>query len=54
MDSSDYMEFRMICCSECRKVGDDISDDWRCRASPNDIDNCIDATAPIYDNDGWY
>lgn len=47
MNECSYKSFRMIVCHEYRQSGDDICDDWRCQASKDDIDNCIDGMAPI-------
>ena len=51
MNNSDYMSYRMIVCSECKRNGDNIGIDYVCRGDKCDIDNCIDATAPWEDHD---
>lgn len=43
MDLSDYITYRMRHCAECKRTGDNDG----CRGTNNEIDNCIDATAPI-------
>lgn len=51
MNICDYMSYRMIVCSECKKNGENKDIDFICRGVNFDIDNCIDATAPWDDYD---
>jgi hypothetical protein len=41
----DYTTFRMLHCSECKRAHNNDG----CRGTNNEIDNCIDASAPFDD-----
>lgn len=51
MNKEDYMSYRMITCHACRISGDDEDPDWKCMATKDDIDNCLDASAPMEEFD---
>jgi len=49
VNKSDFMTYRMLHCSECKRAGDNAGPGPfdTCHGTDEEIRNCIDATAPM-------